>query len=161
MNDQIDRSGLYIPGLGGIYDSLSDLAYPILRIAMGAWYIPHGWVKIIGGGVAKYNDAGALVGGTAGFMAKMNFPIPEVLAWYIGLLELVGGALLVLGLLTRLVAIQYVGFMLVAAIFVHKANWFWTGRGMEMPLLLLVIAVVLFIRGGGNLSIDKSMSKEF
>jgi putative oxidoreductase len=151
MSEPIERSRLYVPALAGIYDGLADLAYPFLRIAFGAWYIPHGWAKIIDGGVT----------GTAGFMTKLGFPIPEVLAYYIGFLELVGGALLVLGLLTRLVAIQFVGFMFVAAFFVNTASWWWTKEGTEMPLLLLVLALVIFVRGGGNLSVDKSMSKEF
>ena len=132
-----------------------------MRFCFGAFFIPHGWVKIIGGTVAKYNEAGALVGGTAGFMAKMNFPAPEALAWYIGILELVGGAMLAIGLLTRLMAIQFVGFMLVAATVVNTASWWWTKGGREMPLILLVIAIAIFIRGGGRLSVDKTLSKEF
>ncbi len=151
MSEPIDRTRLLIPGLAGLYDGLSDFAYPLLRAGIGAWFIPHGWAKIIDGGVA----------GTAGFMTKLGFPIPEVLAYYIGYLELIGGALLVIGLLTRLVAIQFAAFMFVAAVFVNTASWWWTKGGMEMPLLLLGRALVIFIRGGGNLSVDKSLSKEF
>lgn len=160
MADTIDRSRLYIPGLAGLYEGLAGLGHPLLRFACGALLVPHGWSKIVGGAVAQYDPTGALVGGTAGFMAKMNFPIPEVLAWYIGLLELVGGALLAIGLLTRFVAIQVVGFMFVAAFVVHSGDWFWTSRGMEMPLLWLAVAIYLFVRGGGNLSVDRAMSKE-
>ena len=69
--------------------------------------------------------------------------------------------MLAIGLLTRLVAIQIVGFMAVAAFVVHSGAWFWTGRGMEMPLLLMVIAIVIFIRGGHHWSVDKTLSKEF
>ena len=161
MATKSDHSRLIIPGLGGIYDGLGSLAYPFLRFCFGAFFVPHGWSKIIGGAVAKYNEAGALVGGTAAFMTKMTFPAPEAMAWYIGILELVGGVMLAVGLLTRLIAIQIAGFMLVAAFVVHSSSWFWTGRGMEMPLILLVIAIVIAIRGGGNLSIDKNLSKEF
>jgi uncharacterized membrane protein YphA (DoxX/SURF4 family) len=51
--------------------------------------------------------------------------------------------------------------MLVAATFVNTASWWWTKGGMEMPLILLVIAIAVFIRGGGHLSVDKNLSKEF
>ncbi len=161
MAEQIDRSRLYIPALGGLYDGLNNLAYPILRFAGGALLVPHGWAKIIGGTAAKYDANGALVGGTAAFMAKLNFPAPEFLAYYIGVLELVGGVMIAVGLLTRFVAIQVVGFMFVAAFVVHSGSWFWTARGMEMPLLWMAVAIAIFIRGGGNLSVDKAMSKEF
>jgi len=161
MADVSDNSRLIIPGLGGLYDGLADFAYPILRFFFGAFFIPHGWAKIVSGAVAKYNEAGALIGGTAGFMAKMNFPAPEALAWYIAILELVGGAMLAIGLFTRLIAIQIIGFMAVAAFVVHSNAWFWNARGMEMPLLLMVIAIVIFIRGGHHWSVDKTLSKEF
>ena len=152
---------LIIPALGGIYDSLGALAYPFLRFCYGAFFIPHGWSKIVAGSVAKYDAAGMLVGGTAAGMMKMGFPAPEALAWYIGLLELVGGAMLAVGLLTRLMAIQFVGFMFVAAFVVHAGNWFWTAKGMEMPLILMVIGIVIAIRGGRQLSVDRALSKEF
>ena len=69
--------------------------------------------------------------------------------------------MLAIGLLTRLVAIQFIGFMAVAAFVVHSNAWFWTAKGMEMPLLLLLIAIVIGIRGGHHWSVDKTLSKEF
>lgn len=158
-----DASGnqLIIPALGGLYDGLARFAYPFLRVCYGAFFIPHGWSKIVGGAVAQYDATGALVGGTAAGMTKMNFPMPEMLAWYIGTLELVGGTMLAIGLLTRLMAIQFVGFMFVAAVVVHSGAWFWTAKGMEMPLILMVIGIVIFLRGGGHLSVDKALPREF
>jgi len=161
MADASNRSRLIIPALGGIYEGLADLAYPFLRFCFGAFFVPHGWSKIIGGAVAKYNEAGALIGGTAAGMAKMGFPAPELLAWYIGLLELVGGTLLAIGLLTRPIAVLFVGFLFVAATVVHSGAWFWTAKGMEMPLILMVVAIVIAVRGGGRLSVDRALSREF
>ena len=161
MAEASDNTRLIIPGLRGLYEGLAEFAYPFVRFCFGAFFVPHGWAKIIGGSVAKYNEAGVLIGGTAAGMAKRHFPIPEELAWYIGILELVGGTMLAIGLLTRLVAIQFIGFMFVAAFFVHSGAWFWTSKGMEMPLILMVIAIAIFIRGGGRLSVDKNLSKEF
>ncbi len=156
-----DNSKLIIPALGGLYDTLAELAYPYLRFCFGAFFIPHGWLKIVDGAVAMYDEAGVLIGGTAAGMQTLHMPMPEVLAWYIGILELVGGAMLAIGLLTRLIAIQFVGFMLVASLFVHSKTWFWTSKGMEMPLLLMVIGIVILIRGGHHWSVDKILPKEF
>lgn len=151
MVDHTEGSRLYIPALGGLYEGLAGIAYPLLRFTCGALLVPHGWDKVINGTVT----------GTAGFMARMGFPAPEILAWYIAILELVGGVLLAIGLLTRPIALLVVGFMFVAAFVVHTNAWFWTDRGMEMPLLWLVVAIVIFIKGGGNWSVDKKLSKEF
>lgn len=155
------KTEYYIGFLGGIWESLAKYAYPLLRITFGLFFIPHGYVKLFGG-TAK---------GTAFFMAmtlgghgKEAGPFAgSWLPWayYIGVLELVGGIMLVLGLFTRVVAAQIIGFMLVAWLFVHSGNWFWTNRGAEMPILLGLLAIVVLIRGGGELSIDKKLGKEF
>jgi len=161
MADAPTSSRLIIPALGDLYGGLARFAYPFLRFCYGAFFVPHGWSKLVGGSVARYNETGALIGGTAAGMTTMNFPMPEVLAWYIGTLELVGGTMLAIGLLTRLMAIQFVGFMFVAAFIVHSSAWFWTAKGMEMPLILMVIGLVIFLRGGGHLSVDKALPREF
>jgi putative oxidoreductase len=161
MTSPIDRSRLIIPAFGPIYDALANLAYPFLRVCFGLFFVPHGWAKLINGSVATYDAAGKLVGGTAAGMMKRGFPAPEALAYYIGGLELIGGVLIAVGLLTRFVAAQIVGFMFVAAFVVHKSTWFWTAKGMEMPLILMVVAIVICVRGGGAYSVDRTLSKEF
>jgi putative oxidoreductase len=161
MANAAPNGRLIVPGLAGLYDRLGELAYPFLRFCFGMFFVPHGWSKVVGGTVATYNEAGVLVGGLAAGLVKGGFPMPEVLAWYIAILEFVGGPLLAIGLLTRLMAIQFVGFLFVAAFVVHSSTWFWTAKGMEMPLILMVVAIVIFIRGGGRLSVDRTLSKEF
>jgi putative oxidoreductase len=72
-----------------------------------------------------------------------------------------GGICLILGLLTRPVAALFAGFMLVAAFHVHAPiGWFWTKRGMEVPLYLLLISLAILIRGGGPLSLDNRLGRE-
>ncbi len=140
-----------IPALGGIYDALSAYTYPLIRFVTGAMLIPHGWMKLFGGGLE----------GTAQFMAKVGLEPAMLLATYIALLELVGGTLLALGLLTRLVAIQVVIFMAVAAFHVHWPNGFlWIKGGYEYPLFWGLMALAVLIRGGGPLSIDRAIGKE-
>jgi uncharacterized membrane protein YphA (DoxX/SURF4 family) len=64
-------------------------------------------------------------------------------------------------LLTRPVALLFAGFMAVAAFHVHlKIGWFWTARGMEVPLYLLLICLAILIRGGGVLSVDRMLGRE-
>jgi putative oxidoreductase len=143
-----------IPALGSIYERLKPYAYTILRVAYGAWYIPHGGSKLFGW-------LGGNIPGTAKGMEAAGITPGVFWAYYIGTLELVGGALLVLGFLTRPVAALFIGFMAVATFQVHwKIAYFWTSRGFELPLLLMIIAIVILIRGGGEYSLDRRIGRE-
>lgn len=73
--------------------------------------------------------------------------------------ELVGGILVGLGFLTRIAAFFIACVMITAIIGVHLPGGFFAGnRGYEYPMSLLGIALALLIAGGGQASIDKSLS---
>ena len=59
------RTRYYIPAFGPLYDGLSDIAWLILRVTVGASLIPHGMQKLFmafnGPGVEKF--AAGLAGG--------------------------------------------------------------------------------------------------
>src|SRR5262249_21988552 len=133
---------------------LKPYAYTLLRVAYGAWYVPHGGQKLFGW-------FGGNIANTAKGMESAGITPAMFWAYYIGALEFFGGILLVVGLLTRPVAALYVGFMAVATFYYNsKFGSFWTSRGLEMPLLLLVIAIVILIRGGGEHSLDRRIGRE-
>jgi len=71
-----------------------------------------------------------------------------------GLIEFVGGLLLVLGLLTRPVAVAVMVLMLVAASVHIPQGFFWTNGGFEFPLMWALLAAALVLRGGGAYSLD-------
>ena len=53
------------------------------------------------------------------------------------------------------------GFTAVATFYFNwRYGYFWTKGGLEMPLLLLWIAIVIFIRGGGEYSVDRRIGRE-
>ncbi len=150
------KSTLYIPALGGIYKSLDGLAVLSLRVICGALLIPHGLQKLFG-------MFGGSIEGTGQFFSNIGLEPGLALAYYVGILELVGGIFLVIGLFTRLVAIQVVGFMLIGAFYFHWGigGFFWTDKGAEYLFMWAVLAFYLVIRGGGNMSVDKMLGKEF
>lgn len=150
MSD-IDRSRLLIPALAPLYDRLAPLAWPLVRFTCGAALIPHGWGKLVAGGLP----------GTAAGFAKLGLEPAYPLALYIGCLELIGGTLLALGLFTRLVAIQVVVFMAMAVTQAHWANgYFWTNKGYEYPLFWGLVALAIVFRGGGPVSLDRLLRRE-
>lgn len=154
MYDSLDRPRYVVPGLGAVYRALDTFSWPLVRAATGLFFVPHGLQKLFGmwgGDIAR----------TAEGMARQGLEPAWFWAYYIGVLEVVGGLMLVVGVLTRPVAALFVGFMAVAAFHVHmKLGWFWSNRGMEVPLYLMLICLAIMIRGGGNLSIDRTLRRE-
>ncbi len=143
-----------IPGLGGIYQRFGKFAWPIVRIAYGAWYMPHGLQKLFGW-------FGGNINGVAKGIESIGWHPPLFWAYYLGCLELFGGFLLLLGLFTRPVALLFAGFMFVATFQYNiKFGYFWVKGGMEMPLLLLVVAIAILVRGGGEYSLDRKLGRE-
>lgn len=150
-----DKGRLIIPALAPVYENMSELARFFLRFAVGFSLVPHGTQKLFGwfdgGGIAAW----------APFFEQQGFVPGEAFAVAVGLLELVGGFLLAIGLFTRPMAFAIFVFM-VMAIPTHWANGFiWTSGGWEMPFIWAAAALYFTINGGGALSIDQALPKEF
>jgi putative oxidoreductase len=140
-----------IPFTKSITTALTPYTDPLLRITTGALLIPHGYGKLFGGGLE----------GTGQFFDSVGLTPGYELALLVGLVEFFGGLMLVLGLLTRPVAIAVLIFMGQAALF-HASNGFmWSNGGYEYPLFWAIAALILVIRGGGFLSVDRLIGREF
>jgi len=123
-----------------------------LRLALGVIFIAHGAQKVFG----SFNGPGWAKWTT--FPAPFPFMRP---AWlWMGaaaLAELIGGALLVIGLLTRVGAFLLFCTMLSAIVGVHWPKFFNPG-GFEYPLSLLAMSLALMVSGGGMASADRALS---
>jgi len=151
-NATVDSKRLFIPALGGIYEALSPYTWLMVRVVAGALLIPHGYAKLFGGQLE----------GVIGFMGSLGLVPAAFWGWVIALLEFFGGIMLVVGFLTRPVAAMVVGFMAVAAFYVHWGNgFFWTSGGFEYPLMWGVVALAILIRGAGEYSVDARLRREF
>ena len=140
-----------ISALDPIYDALEPLAYPLIRFIAGVMMIPHGYAKVFGG-----------IEGTTKFFASVGLEPALILAWYVGLLELVGGICVALGLLTRFMSAQLIGLLAVATFYIHLPSGFiWVKGGFEYPLFWMVVMVAITIKGGEKLSLDNLLAKEF
>ena len=137
--------------LDPIYDLLEPLTYPMIRFVAGVMMIPHGYGKVFGG-----------IEGTTKFFASAGLEPAFLLAWYVGLLELIGGICVAFGFLTRLMSVQLVGLLAVATFYIHLPSGFlWVKGGYEYPLFWMMVMIAITIQGGAKLSIDNLMSKEF
>ena len=144
---------LYVPALGGIYHSLSEFAEPILRIALGGVLIPHGMQKLFGA------FGGMGLNANAALFEKLGYSPGMFWGTLVGLTELVGGIMLVIGLFTRFAAAAVLIFMLAALKFTSAKGFFWSNGGMEYPLLIGVCALYFVIRGSGPWSVDHKILK--
>jgi len=146
---------LFIPALGSIYAACEPYALPILRVVLGVILIPHGCQKLFGmfGGMGyeKFSE----------LFDKLGYKPGWFWVLVVGLTELVGGACLVLGLFTRVAALFVVIFMINAVWFTSAKGFFWTQQGSEFSILILAVALVFLIRGGGKCSLDGTMGREF
>jgi putative oxidoreductase len=124
------------------------LALAIVRIITGVIFIAHGYQKLFVYGLAGISD---------GF-TKMGAPMPTVTAPLVTFLELFGGIGLVIGFLTRLIALGLLIDMLGAILIVHLAAGFFMPTGYEFALLLMVSSLALVIGGPGRLSVDEMIA---
>jgi putative oxidoreductase len=147
---------LIIPALGSLYDALSDFAHAVLRIGLGAILVPHGMQKLFGsfGGIGLEKNAA--------LFDKIGYSPGMFWGTLVGCTELVGGALLVIGLFTRPAALAVVIFMINGVYFLSRTGgFFWSNRGSEFAILIGLVALFLLIRGGGPWSVDRKLGREF
>jgi putative oxidoreductase len=140
---------------------VKGLGLAVLRIALAAVFIAHGANKLFG----VFGGPGIGPGGltnTAAFIASLGLNPAFPLAVLLGLTELVGGALLVIGWFTRWVSLALVVSMGIAIWKVHLASGFFlnwmgapgVGQGIEYSVVLTGALLCLACTGGGDFSID-------
>ena len=125
---------------------LNVAAVTILRIGAGLLFMEHGLQKLFG-----------LLGG---FMGTPGATAPLVSQLGLaGFLEFAGGALLVLGLLTRPAAFVLLGEMLYAFITVHAPQGGApVQNGGELALLYAAVFAFFAFNGAGAVSLDAAAS---
>jgi putative oxidoreductase len=155
MTDQ-SKPQLIVPGVAGLYAVGSCIAWPLIRVVCGLFLMPHGAQKLFGWfggyGLAATGDF---------FATKLGLQPGFLIALLAGCVEFFGGGLLVLGLLTRPAALGVVILMAVTVFAVHlPIGFFWQDGGFEYPLMWGLIALAIFFRGGGRLSLDHAIGHE-
>ncbi|RFZ95758.1 DoxX family protein [Mucilaginibacter conchicola] len=129
----------------------------LLRIITGIGFIVHGWAK-----VAR---------GTAGFeklLIQTGIPMHHLMSIIAPYTEILGGAALLAGLFTRLIAVPLIVTML-TAMFTVNINYGFSSiktigltpsgplfgpPGYEINLLYIAVLLSLIITGGGKFSAD-------
>lgn len=103
-------------------------------------------------GIGKIPPTEGLIGAIGSF----GFPLPIVMAWLVGLIEMIGGILLAMGLFSRVMGGMWVLVMGGAAFVIHAADPF---AKKEMALLYLAFGLLYLAQGGGRYAIDTLIAK--
>jgi len=125
----LDRVGKYLP------ETLS-----ISRIVAGLIFLEHGSAKLLG-------------------FPTSPSPQPAMMSllWTQGVIELVGGLLIVIGLFTRPVAFILAGDMAVAYFMAHlPKSFFPLLNGGDTAILYCFIFLLFFVAGPGRWSVDRN-----
>ncbi len=126
--------------------SLQSFALSLLRIVAGFTFTLHG--------IQKFGALGGLHGKAAATLSML---------WVAGLIESIGGPLIILGLFTRPVAFLLCGEMAVAyfMVHVHMGPWLFPLLNMgEITVLYCFLFLYLVTAGPGGFSLDGVVRKK-
>lgn len=124
----------------------------LIRLMVGAVFLSEGIQKFL------FADTRG-----SGRFEKIGLPAPEFLGPFVGTFEIACGALVLLGLFTRLASIPLIIIMLVAIATtkaeVLASDGFWEMmHGSRTDWAMLLGSIFLLIKGGGKWSLDQKHS---
>ena len=140
---------------------MRDTGLAVLRLTLACVFVAHGMHKLFG----LWSGPGVGPGGlpaTAEHLASVGLQGGTTLAMLAGIVQLVGGALVGCGLLTRWAASALLGYV---AIGIWKEHFRWgfflnwvgehgRGNGLEYSIVLVGALVCLILAGSGRWSFD-------
>lgn len=121
----------------------------LIRLMVGAVFLSEGIQKFLFPAIRG-----------AGRFEKIGLPSPEFLGSFVGFFEILSGALILLGLFTRLAAVPTLIIMLVAiattkgAVLANEGFWPMM-HGSRTDWAMLLGSIYLMIEGGGKWSVDR------
>jgi putative oxidoreductase len=116
----------------------------LLRITLGLIFVLHGYRALHMG-----------AHGMADYITRIGFPseFAATLAWYLIIVHLLGGLLMIIGAWTRVAAVLQLPIMLSAVALVH---WKQGLDRLEFPFLVLIGTLAIVLLGPGTLAVDKA-----
>jgi putative oxidoreductase len=127
----------------------------VVRVILGIIMVAHGLQKLTQMGPANFGQQA---------LANLGVPLPMFMGYVVTFVELVGGVLLVIRLLSRLAALLLT-IDLVVALLLVKVNVGLiapqgSGAGAELELALISGFLVVLLAGPGKLSLDYLLGLE-
>jgi uncharacterized membrane protein YphA (DoxX/SURF4 family) len=125
----------------------------LVRLLVGGVFLSEGVQKFL------FPDALGV-----GRFAKIGIPAPALMAPFVGVIEILGGGLLIAGLLTRLAALPLIVDMLVAILstkvpILLKSGFWAMAHEARVDYAMLLGSVFLLLVGAGPISLDARIAR--
>lgn len=144
------RPALWLARTHALAAALDWLAPLAVRLIFGYFWLETGWAKL-------HN-----LDGFASRFAQWGIPFPELSALVCAVVELGGGALMMLGLATRLTMLPMIVNMLVALLVVVLPGTSTLDEFVELDEVLYVLLFLwLLLAGPGRVSLDHWLASRF
>jgi putative oxidoreductase len=130
-----------------LLDSLRPLSLLLLRFGLGLIFLYYGYPML-------FTDPRR----TAEAFAKLGLPFP--MSYVVGIIEFFGGALVAVGLFTRIAALSLTCVMIGAIWKVHLAKGILAVTEYQFALIVGLAAFTLATTGAGPISIDRVILRE-
>jgi putative oxidoreductase len=130
---------------------MSDIAAAVARLLLALIFILSGWFKLVG------------IAGTSAYFTRLGVPEPQIMAYAVALVELLGGLLVLIGFKARWAALVLCVFTGIALYLGHK---FWAVPPEQYMnqfnhalknLAIMGGFLLLFAYGPGRYSLDARM----
>lgn len=132
----------------GIAGTLSPFAPLLARVTAGWIFVETGWGKLHN--LERITQ----------FFTQLGIPFANIQAPFVASVELVCGAMVLVGLFARVASIPLIGVMIVAIITAKRADIAGLSDLFMLPdFLLIVIFFWLFCAGSGRFSLDQLICK--
>lgn len=137
-----------IPALQPVYAALNAFSETLLRVIIGFALMAHGWPKI-----QAPLGAVQMVEGIGFYPGWLWSPA-------LAATEFIGGFLLIIGLLTRPVALAAT-FVLLVTVWFHWIHLEQGYSGAELSLIWAAATFLFVVRGGNRYSVDGAIGRQF
>ena len=128
---------------------LRDYGLLVLRVVVGIVFCAHGYLKFFKMGI----------GGTTHFFTSVGVPLPTLAAWFAATAEMVGGAALILGILTLPFGLALTLDMMGAIFFAKRGGGLFAPKGFELELTLLAASLAIALSGPGAFSLRHALGR--
>ncbi|MGO4666946.1 DoxX family protein [Bosea sp. 2RAB26] len=147
MAENLDKQRAVIPKLAPLYAALEPLAYAAMRATSGLIMATFGWTKLFGDGMTRDIE----------LFQRLGLEPAVPLAYFTSGLELLGGLAIAIGLLTRPLAFMLFIQLVVILVMVMIPR----GTGYHLTVVWLGTFALMSVHGGGRLSLDRWLGREF
>jgi putative oxidoreductase len=140
------QSLIFLTGLRG----LSDVAVLLLRLLVGAFLMWGTWDNVVS--AERMQEF-------VGFLTLLKCPMPELAAPVSVYAQFIGGALILVGLLTRWAGLVMAFNFVVAVALLTVGGGESDFRALFPPLIMIAVPLVLATYGAGRFSIDAILNR--